>query len=51
MVICKNCAFEYPFATQMNAETLRAIRLESSKENCPECKRVSAYSKADYFFK
>jgi uncharacterized Zn finger protein len=51
MVKCKNCGFEYPFATQMNVETLKAIRLDSSRENCPECKRVSAYNKADYFFK
>jgi len=50
MVKCKNCGFEYPFATQMNAETLKTIRLDS-KENCPEGRRISGYSKADYFFK
>ncbi len=51
MLKCKNCGFEYPFATQMNAETLKAISLDSSRENCPECKRAYAYNKADYFFK
>ena len=51
VVKCKNCGFEFPAATQMNEEALMAINIENNNESCPKCKRISAYTKSDYYFK
>jgi hypothetical protein len=51
IVKCKNCRFELPASTQMNAEAFEAISTEKKNESCPKCKRTFAYDKSDYYFK
>jgi hypothetical protein len=50
MVVCRNCGFELPAASQMNEEASEAISIENNNESCPKCKRTYAYKKSDYHF-
>jgi hypothetical protein len=50
-LVCPACGGAFASAMQMDPRTFERIRISNLLECCPNCSRVSRFSKTDYLFR